>query len=493
MILEIAIDNMIRFTITSQLKSEFPGLMNWLRSELIVDNPEYIWARRKGRSTFRIPPKLTFFSFNAQTGEIALPRGYWPRFLDHLKACGVPHKLNFNNAEGRRVMFESSIKLRDYQIPAVEKALEAQSGLVEAPCGSGKTQMGLEIIARHGQNAAWLTHTLDLANQVIERAQQCLGLSGEQIGLYGNGKRQIGTHLTVVLIPTLAQPGCEFPFEDFGLVLIDEVHHSPAGTWAPVINKFPAVHRYGVTATLERADGLEIATHLYVGPTIYKISPAEVKDAGGTITPKLEVHYTKTKSATWDAYQAECEKIREHNKASKADGKPEKPEPKFSNYGGLQTELFADPDRNAIIITLLAVDGPGHYSLVLSDRVVHCRLLCDLLKRKAPQLKAEIIHGKLSKAERQRIIDETRAGKIRVLFAVDIAKEGLDIPRLDRLYLVAGGRNEAELVQKAGRIMRPSEGKADAKIIDFVDGEIGLMKAQYYARRRVYRQLGIIA
>lgn len=929
MTLEITIDNVIRFNISAELKMAYPQLMSWLRADLIIDNPVFIWAKRKNRSTFRIPAKLTFFKFNAQTGDIALPRGYQERFFRHLEACGISYHVSYNLAEGQRVTYNSAIQLRDYQVPAVEKAVEMQGGLIEAPCGSGKclaenslvftdkgivqlgellpnnvpnlfvphpftvdsrngaaaasgiydggysdtvravlrygyevegtpehpvlifngdfqwkrlenlscgdfmvlkrgtsvwgsspetpfvfhpkkctnnltqivaprmtvqaaraigllvaegmfsastsvafsnseeenvavvrqwieslgltlkkkpgdncdyyvcsvqlrdylqhigasmelsatkvipravreggkevcraflqgyiegeasvekscievssaskrllqqtqtlllgfgilsslsykfntvynknyyrlviyelerfsdeigfitkrkqealaaalearekvnanpnmcviphlstklqriyeaarntdkwhyrdermfgnylprckrshrpsrtkiqrildkygdlplpeieqirnivqsdfeflpvktlekgharvidltvpethsyvgngvvchnTQMGLEIIARHGQNAVWLTHTHDLANQVIERAQQCLGLTKEQIGLYGGGKREIGTHLTVALIPTLAQPDCRFPYEQFGVVLIDEVHHSPAGTWSPVINKFPAVHRYGVTATLERADGLEIATHLYVGPTVYKVTPEDVKDAGGTIIPKLIVHYTECKSAYWDEYQAELERVKEANKKAKAEGKKEQKEPSFRDYNGLLTELIANPDRNALIINLLATDGPGHYSLVLSDRVAHCRLLCDLLKYKAPELKAAVISGTQSKADRQRIIDEVKEGKIQVLFAVDIAKEGLDIPRLDRLYLVAGGRNEAELIQKVGRIMRPAEGKTDARIIDIVDGKIDLMKGQYYARRRVYRRLGIIS
>lgn len=493
MTLEITIDNMIRFNVSTELKKAYPQLMSWLRADLIIDNPVFIWAKRKNRSTFRIPAKLTFFKFNAQTGDIALPRGYQERFFRHLEACGISYHVSYNLAKGQRVTYNSAIQLRDYQVPAVEKAVEMQGGLIEAPCGAGKTQMGLEIIARHGQNAVWLTHTHDLANQVIERAQQCLGLAKGQIGLYGGGKREIGTHLTVALIPTLAQPDCRFPYEQFGVVLIDEVHHSPAGTWSPVINKFPAVHRYGVTATLERADGLEIATHLYVGPTVYKVTPEDVKDAGGTIIPKLIVHYTECKSAYWDEYQAELERVKEANKKAKAEGKKEQKEPSFRDYNGLLTELIANPDRNALIINLLATDGPGHYSLVLSDRVAHCRLLCDLLKYKAPELKAAVISGTQSKADRQRIIDEVKEGKIQVLFAVDIAKEGLDIPRLDRLYLVAGGRNEAELIQKVGRIMRPAEGKTDARIIDIVDGKIDLMKGQYYARRRVYRRLGIIS
>jgi superfamily II DNA or RNA helicase len=83
------------------------------------------------------------------------------------------------------------------------------------------------------------------------------------------------------------------------------------------------------------------------------------------------------------------------------------------------------------------------------------------------------------------------SGELDVLFAVDIAKEGLDIPRLDRLFLVAGGRNEAELEQKVGRIQRACPGKLDAVVFDIVDERIGVLRAQYYARRKVYKSLGL--
>lgn len=482
--INVQVDNAIRFRLTPELKQEHPQLMARLRADLVVDNPEFVRAKQKGRSTFRIPSRLTFYEFNLQTLEMALPRGYQRRFVGHLQDCNVGASFTNRQAEGDRVQYSSAIELRDYQIPAVEAAMDAQGGVIEAPCGAGKTQMGLEIVARHGQKAVWLTHTLDLAHQVIERAGQCLGLKGDQIGLYGNGQRIIGTHLTVALIPTLAQPGCEFPFDEFGLVLVDETHHAPAAKlWAPVINKFPAVHRYGVTATLERADGLEIATHLYVGPTVYRVPAEAVRDAGGTLTPRLVVHFTKTESASWAAYEEACKKAKETGKMK----------PEFRNYGGMLTELFADAERNNLIVSLLATDGPGHYSLVLSDRVAHCQLLQEMLKKRAPQLKSSVIHGGLNKAERTQILDDMRAGKIQVLFSVDIAKEGLDLPILDREYLVAGGRNESELTQKVGRVMRPAPGKSDAVVVDLVDGEIGILKAQYYARRRVYKQLGMIA
>jgi superfamily II DNA or RNA helicase len=46
--------------------------------------------------------------------------------------------------------------------------------------------------------------------------------------------------------------------------------------------------------------------------------------------------------------------------------------------------------------------------------------------------------------------------------------------------------------QMVGRIQRASPGKEDAVVFDFVDEKIGMFQAQYWARRRVYKKLGMI-
>jgi superfamily II DNA or RNA helicase len=60
------------------------------------------------------------------------------------------------------------------------------------------------------------------------------------------------------------------------------------------------------------------------------------------------------------------------------------------------------------------------------------------------------------------------------------------------LFLVAGGRNESELEQKIGRIQRSCSGKKDAIVFDFIDERIGVFQGQYWARRKVYKRLGML-
>ena len=168
---------------------------------------------------------------------------------------------------------------------------------------------------------------------------------------------------------------------------------------------------------------------------------------------------------------------------------PQKP---LAPYADILREIIESHPRNELILDTLKKECPSHCSLVLSKRVEHCRYLANMLADATPSLKASVIHGKMSKNQRDEIIEKMKSGKLDVLFAVNIAKEGLDIPRLDRLFLVCSGRNEAEVEQMVGRIQRAYSGKDDAVVFDFVDDKISMFYAQHLARRRVYKKLGMI-
>ena len=85
-----------------------------------------------------------------------------------------------------------------------------------------------------------------------------------------------------------------------------------------------------------------------------------------------------------------------------------------------------------------------------------------------------MISGKMTtkkgKAEREQALEDMRSGKKKYLFATySLAKEGLDVPRLERLYLTTPQKDYAVVTQSIGRIARTLEGKSDPIAYDFVD------------------------
>lgn len=487
--LHIIVDSKIRIKVSELFAPSHP-LLDDIRMDMVIPNPAYPVAKRLGRH-WSVPRELNLWEVDTASGVYSVPRGYGRRLVELL------HKYKVRwTREDRRVLlspvdFGSRIELRDYQVPAVEAMVEATGGVLVAPAGSGKTSIGLELIARIGQPALWLTHTKDLAAQVRARALQVLSLDPLEIGLIGDGAREVGPRLTIGIIQTLAKMDISRIADRFGLVLLDECHHtSSAATWIDVLNQLPARHRFGVTATLARGNGLEIITERVLGPTVYEIKRTQQDLAGALITPRLRAVETGTESKVWREHQERLRKHKEKAKQLEAKGKRVPREP-VVNFGTLINEILADPDRNRLICEVIAEEAPGHASLVLTGRVEHCEVLREMLYELAPELRAAVVHGETPAEQRRGYLAAMNAGELDVLFAVKIAEEGLDLPRLDRLFLVAGGRNEAQLEQKIGRIQRPAPGKTDALVVDFVDRAIPPLRGQHYKRRQVYRALGM--
>ena len=84
-----------------------------------------------------------------------------------------------------------------------------------------------------------------------------------------------------------------------------------------------------------------------------------------------------------------------------------------------------------------------------------------------------------------------RTGKKKYLFATySLAKEGLDVPCIDRLFLASPVKYSGVVTQAVGRVRRTFPGKETPVVYDFVDKEIGYCIRAYKERCRSYRKMG---
>jgi superfamily II DNA or RNA helicase len=150
-----------------------------------------------------------------------------------------------------------------------------------------------------------------------------------------------------------------------------------------------------------------------------------------------------------------------------------------------QEFLQANENRNSAIVSLLNQETQaGQSSLCLVASIDHGGLLA----ARVPE--ARLVHSKLGNRVRRGLIGAFRDGSLRVLFATSLADEGLDVPRASRLVLAAGGRSSAKLEQRAGRVLRPFEGKSHGVVHDFLDRGALFAWQQAKARMRAYDELG---
>ena len=159
------------------------------------------------------------------------------------------------------------------------------------------------------------------------------------------------------------------------------------------------------------------------------------------------------------------------------------------NYAKLITYLTENTARNKLIADSIERKP----SLILSDRLNHLEELIRLLPadmRKDAVMISGKMTSKTGKAKREQALEDMRSGKKKYLFATySLAKEGLDVPRLERLYLTTPQKDYAVVTQSIGRIARTFEGKSDPIAYDFVD-DIGYLVKSYKKRCTTYRKNG---
>jgi superfamily II DNA or RNA helicase len=462
--MEIIIANKIR------IKKCPKSLSQKLIADLQMENPKYQEALKQGRSVWGIKPFL--FNFELLPDDsLLVPRGYRKTLMEkanEFEFTIIDERKKFDY----RSFGEAHIQYRPYQKKAVSTLITSgEEGLLIAPAGSGKTVIGLSLIPLLGQPTLWLTHTRALALQAIARISEFLpGLSPADVGFLGDSKWRRGNIIDVALIPTLVRRMEELArmSEDYGLVILDEVHHCPSSTFTKVVSALNPYYLYGLTATPYRRDKLEKLMFQTMGPELVRIGVSEVEASGGIVMPTVK--YRSIRSAT--VYGNDIQKI-------------------------IKQKIIGSPARTATIVgDILREAVEGNYCIVLTDRKIHADNLYNLIK--IGWEKTGIATGKYSKkyvAEQAELLNNKEITVLVCTFA--LLGEGFDVKFLNRAFVTMPFRAEGKVEQLIGRIQRSAPGKKDAIVYDYVDVDIGVVANQFYTpskndcRYKAYKRLGI--
>lgn len=458
----------MQVTVGNQLRIENPSeqLLTWCKKQLILPNPEYAKKVRMHFWVGNTPEKLYLYQWDGDT--LVLPYGCLKAVMEQMTTRDA---IKLDMVTPTPIWYGADIPLYDYQKEAVAKMLEAQFGILQAPPGCGKTQIGIAIATTLGRRTLWLCHTKDLISQSKNRAEQYM--SSSLIGTIVEGRVQIGKAITFATVQTMCNLDLPLYRNTWDTIIVDEAHRvsgSPTSVtmYSKVLNSLAARHKYGLTATPDRADGLIKATFALLGDVVHTIPREVVADK----IVKVTVYPRSTGVGLNRAF---------------LDTDGTVIEAKLINF------LTEAADRNRLIVSDL-IDNCDHYNLILSDRVNHLRYLIENLPLKL-RSQAVMVDGgmtsKKAKVQREQAIEDMRQGKKRYLFATyALAREGLDIPRLDRLYLTTPHQHSGVIVQSIGRIARTFEGKGEPIAYDYVDDGIVSMVKRYKKRCTTYRKAG---
>lgn len=231
--------------------------------------------------------------------------------------------------------------------------------------------------------------------------------------------------------------------------------------YSKILNNLAAEYRYGISATGYRVDGLTRAMYSLLNTIKYEIPEDAIQDKiiKANVIP-IQTHYEIPSSCQkWDGTIL---------------------------YQKLPSDIALSKDRNKIIIDLLKKEK-DKYCLILSDRLEGLEYLHN-------KIGGLFINGKMTtkkaKQEREDAIEKMRNKQEHYLFATfSLAREGLDIKSLNRLFLIAPTKNKITLIQSIGRIERKDKEKDTPICYDFIDNDIYFIKA-WKTRKGIYKKNG---
>lgn len=404
------------------------------------------------------------FLYKQWGNTMILPRGFYLRLVEGLRSVGYELDIDNQMTVERELDYLpfKDINLRPYQQDALNDLAYYAQGIYQAPTGSGKTVTMLGLIQHLSQRTIVVVNKKELVQQWIDRSEQFLDYKP---GFIGDGRWE-EKEFTIAMQQTLWAKRDELDdwWAKWGLVLLDECHSVQAETYTQVMQRFPAMYRYGVSATPRKTGEFRICESV-LGPIIHTTPKKPLREQGYLIEPKVIVVPTDFYYDFQPNVVTDTGRVKKRN-----------------NWHDVVKALTTDAPRNNLIADI-ALDQHTHTTLILSKRLEHLEQLRQRLSDKTEVL---LLTGAESLDERMHVYERASQGNCIILST--IADEAVDIPRIDRLFLVFPIKNLDGVRQWIGRGERPHPDKHDFVIYDFVDYAIPPIKTQFRERRNfVYR------
>jgi superfamily II DNA or RNA helicase len=338
--------------------------------------------------------------------------------------------------------------LRDYQREGIDAVLSAlhshRAVLFVAATGTGKTQMFVKI-AEHLRPQLGpvlvLAHREELIRQAEARVRECTDLSVE-IEMADN--RAGAADVVIGSVQTLSRAARleRFAPDAFGLVVVDEAHHTPATSYRTILDYFVNAKVIGCTATPDRLDGQGLGGIFDVCAFQYEIRDA-IED--GWLVPirqqRVIVDHLDLSAVRRTAGDL--------------------------NEGDLQQVMTTDASLHGVAGPLVRHAG-NRPTLVFGVSIAHAQALAEVIGFYADAHRVAVLVGSDDRDERRQTLQAFAAGEIQYLVNCMLFSEGYDQPRIACVAMARPTSSRALYAQAIGRGTRPAPDKRDLLVLDFV-------------------------
>ncbi len=332
----------------------------------------------------------------------------------------------------------------------VERVLhDRHRNLVVAATGTGKTVVAALDYRRLCTPAGrpkllFVAHRREILEQSLRTYREVLG-DGDFGELYVGGARPERWQHVFASVQSLTSYGVtNIPTDAFEFVVIDEFHHAEARTYRRILDHLRPIELLGLTATPERADGLDVRI-FFDGRTAAEL---RLWDALGAdlLCP---FHYfvvsdgTDLRSIAWSRGrydEAELDNVFTGNDA-RARIVLNELRDKVSNVGSMRALGFC-------------------------VSVAHAEYMASVFNQAG--IPALAVSGSTRQVDREQALTDLRARRVNVLFAAELFNEGLDVPVVDTVLFLRPTESATVFLQQLGRGLRRTPDKAVLTVLDFV-------------------------
>ena len=441
-----------------------PVLVHAIKRLATFSNPMFLELQRMRMSVARTPRVIGCFEDLGR--HVAVPRGCLAEVEALLAEFDVRLDIQDERTDGEPLAIEFEGNLNGMQQRAVNAMLESETGVLCAPPGWGKTVVATSLIAARGCSTLVLVHRKPLIEQWAVRLGEFTDISPKAIGRLGGGRRRMTKQIDIAMVQSLARTDKAADFlRGYGHVVIDECHHVPAVSIERFLAAIPARYVTGLTATPYRRDGHQPIINMQCGPIRHEVDAAAVREHHHL--ELLVVRRDTRFDPTLLPNEASIQEI----------------------YGA----LAVDEDRLQLVVTdARELLYEGRAVMVLTERRDHLERLAESLREDVPTV--VVLHGgiqvKARRAALKRLADLSEDEPRLVLATGRYIGEGFDDPRLDTLLMTMPIAWRGTVVQYAGRLHRAHPAKRDARIYDYVDGDVPVLRRMYGKRVLAYRKMG---
>ena len=457
-----------------------PRLQNQLRRLAAFPNPVFFRNQAMKLSNWAQPRFI--YMGEDDDGYICLPRGLLEEVKQRCQNGGIACEITDRRQSGTPMKVEFTGTLRENQKTALDRLTEHDCGILSAATAFGKTVVCAALIARKKTSTLIVLESSALIEQWERALNAFLRVDEEPpeyrtrtgrvkkrkslIGVIQGAKDTSGGLIDIAMAGSLHKKDEFHPrLGKYGLVIVDECHHSASDTVAAILQKTPARFLYGVTATPFRSDGLEKINTMLLGPMRFQYTAKE-KAAEGGLPHWVVPRFTR----------AVCPHGRERLHIAAA-------------YEIIRENALRDEQICADVRTCVL---SGRTPLVLTKFTEHAARLRERLRNDAQHV--FLLTGTMSRNDRRKTLEglaRVGANESVILIATgQLIGEGFDFPRLDTLIMAAPVAWKGVVEQYAGRLARDYPSKKDVTIYDYIDAHIPVFERMYAKRLKAYARIG---